>query len=64
MAETVLAGPEAGTTAGRRPSTPERRPMAEETLPTPPRSPISGAPKVIGGDFNVLATDVYKQVIG
>lgn len=23
-----------------------------------------GAPKVIGGDFNVLATDVYKQVIG
>ncbi len=23
-----------------------------------------GAPKVIGGDFNVLATDIYKQVIG
>jgi iron(III) transport system permease protein len=23
-----------------------------------------GAPKVIGGQFNVLATDVYKQVIG
>ena len=23
-----------------------------------------GAPKVIGGDYNVLATDVYKQVIG
>ncbi len=23
-----------------------------------------GAPKVIGGDFDVLATDVYKQVIG
>ena len=23
-----------------------------------------GAPKVIGGNFNVLATDVYKQVIG
>ena len=23
-----------------------------------------GAPKVIGGDFDVLATDIYKQVIG
>src|SRR5262249_57842752 len=23
-----------------------------------------GAPKVIGGQYNVLATDVYKQVIG
>jgi iron(III) transport system permease protein len=23
-----------------------------------------GIPKVIGGDFNVLATDVYKQVVG
>ena len=23
-----------------------------------------GAPKVIGGDYNVLATDIYKQVIG
>ena len=23
-----------------------------------------GAPKVIGGNFNVLATDIYKQVIG
>lgn len=23
-----------------------------------------GAPKVIGGDFSVLATDIYKQVIG
>ena len=23
-----------------------------------------GAPKVVGGDFNVLATDIYKQVIG
>ncbi len=23
-----------------------------------------GAPKVIGGNFNVLATDVYKQVVG
>jgi iron(III) transport system permease protein len=23
-----------------------------------------GSPKVIGGDFNVLATDIYKQVIG
>ncbi|OPX55930.1 iron(III) transport system permease protein [Oceanospirillum multiglobuliferum] len=23
-----------------------------------------GVPKVIGGDFNVLATDIYKQVVG
>jgi iron(III) transport system permease protein len=23
-----------------------------------------GVPKVVGGDFNVLATDIYKQVIG
>lgn len=23
-----------------------------------------GAPKVIGGDYNVMATDIYKQVIG
>ncbi len=23
-----------------------------------------GAPKVVGGDFNILATDIYKQVIG
>ncbi len=23
-----------------------------------------GAPKVVGGDYNVLATDVYKQIIG
>ena len=23
-----------------------------------------GIPKVIGGNFNVLATDIYKQVIG
>ena len=23
-----------------------------------------GVPKVIGGQFNVLATDIYKQVIG
>ena len=23
-----------------------------------------GAPKVIGGNFNVLAVDVFKQVIG
>ena len=23
-----------------------------------------GIPKVIGGRFNVLATDVYKQVVG
>ncbi|MGL4534560.1 MAG: putative 2-aminoethylphosphonate ABC transporter permease subunit [Fusobacteriaceae bacterium] len=23
-----------------------------------------GAPKVVGGDYNVLATDIYKQVIG
>jgi iron(III) transport system permease protein len=23
-----------------------------------------GAPKVVGGDYNILATDIYKQVIG
>lgn len=23
-----------------------------------------GAPKIVGGQYNVLATDVYKQVIG
>ena len=23
-----------------------------------------GVPKVIGGQFNVLATDIYKQVVG
>ncbi|MBJ6941926.1 ABC transporter permease subunit, partial [Vibrio cholerae] len=23
-----------------------------------------GVPKIIGGQFNVLATDIYKQVIG
>ncbi len=23
-----------------------------------------GAPKVVGGDFNVLATDIYKQIVG